>query len=79
MMIALAWRNLRRNRLRTVLTASGIGFAVLLVSFAMSLQSGSYDVMRESATEFFVGHGQISSQQFVERERFQYTVENLAA
>jgi cell division protein FtsX len=30
--IALAWRNLWRNKTRTLLTASGIAFAVFLVT-----------------------------------------------
>jgi hypothetical protein len=58
--IRLAWRNLLRNRARTALTVGGIGFSVLLVSFAMSLQSGSYEIMIDSATGYFTGHGQIS-------------------
>ena len=60
-MIRLAWRNLQRNAARTWLTAGGIGFSVLLVSFAMSLQSGSYEIMIDSATRYFTGHAQILS------------------
>ena len=75
-MIRLAWRNLLRNRARTALTVGGIGFSVLLVSFAMSLQSGSYEIMIDSATGYFTGHGQISHRDFVDQPRLEHTVTN---
>ena len=75
-MIRLAWRNLLRNRARTALTVGGIGFSVLLVSFAMSLQSGSYEIMIDSATGYFTGHGQISHRDFVDQPRVEHTVTN---
>jgi ABC-type lipoprotein release transport system permease subunit len=74
--IRLAWRNLLRNRARTALTVGGIGFSVLLVSFAMSLQSGSYEIMIDSATGYFTGHGQISHRKFVDQPRLEHTVTN---
>lgn len=78
-MIRLAWRNLQRNKARTWLTAGGIGFSVLLVSFAMSLQSGSYEIMIDSATRYFVGHAQIIEQSYAEQPRFDLTVSNVEA
>lgn len=75
-MIRLAWRNLLRNRARTALTVGGIAFSVLLVSFAMSLQSGSYEIMIDSATRYFTGHGQISHRDFVDQPRLEHTVTN---
>ena len=78
-MIRLAWRNLQRNAARTWLTAGGIGFSVLLVSFAMSLQSGSYDIMIDSATRYFTGHAQISDKRYVDQPRLDRTIENVQA
>lgn len=78
-MIRLAWRNLQRNAARTWLTAGGIGFSVLLVSFAMSLQSGSYEIMIDSATRYFTGHGQISEKNYVDQPRLDRTIENVRA
>ena len=78
-MIRLAWRNLRRNAARTGLTAGGIGFSVLLVSFAMSLQSGSYDIMIDSATRYFTGHAQISEKSYADQPRLDRTIENVQA
>ena len=78
-MIRLAWRNLQRNAARTWLTAGGIGFSVLLVSFAMSLQSGSYEIMIDSATRYFTGHAQISEKSYVDQPRLDRTIENVQA
>ncbi|MAA50042.1 MAG: hypothetical protein CMP83_07700, partial [Gammaproteobacteria bacterium] len=78
-MIRLAWRNLLRNKARTGLTAGGIGFSVLLVSFAMSMQSGSYEIMIESATRYFSGHGQVSDASYIDQPRFERTVSGAAA
>ena len=78
-MIRLAWRNLQRNKSRTWLTAGGIGFSVLLVSFAMSMQSGSYEIMIDSATRYFSGHGQVSDASYIDQPRFERTVPNAAA
>jgi putative ABC transport system permease protein len=77
--IRLAWRNLKRNPARTWLTAGGIGFAVLLVSFAMSLQSGSYDIMIDSATRYFTGHAQISDKRYVDQPQLDRTIANVQA
>ena len=78
-MIRLTWRNLRRNAANTGLTAGGIGFSVLLVSFAMSLQSGSYDIMIDSATRYFTGHAQISEKSYADQPRLDRTIENVQA
>jgi len=78
-LIRLAWRNLQRNKSRTWLTAGGIGFSVLLVSFAMSMQSGSYEIMIDSATRYFSGHGQVSDASYIDQPRFERTVPNATA
>ena len=45
----------------------------------MSLQSGSYEIMIDSATRYFTGHGQISNRDFVDQPRLEHTVVNAAA
>ena len=78
-MIALAWRNLWRNKTRTLLTACGIGFAVFLVSFSMAMQGGSYEDMIKAATRFYTGHAQISQRNFVTDNKLEQTITNAAA
>ena len=70
---------MQRNGARTWLTAGGIGFSVMLVSFAMSLQSGSYEIMIDSATRYFTGHAQISEKSYVDQPRLDRTIENVQA
>jgi ABC-type lipoprotein release transport system permease subunit len=77
--IALAWRNLWRNKTRTLLTAFGIAFAVFLVSFAMAMQGGTYDDMIKAATRFYTGHAQINQRDFVTDGKLEQTVVNATA
>ena len=78
-MIALAWRNLWRNKTRTLLTAGGIAFAVFLVTFSMALQGGSYEDMIKAATRFYTGHAQINRRDFVTDSKLEQTIGNAAA
>lgn len=66
----LGWRNLWRNRRRTSLTAGGVAFAVLLVSFAMALQDGVYVQLEDLGTGMISGHAQVSTAAFVEDSTF---------
>ena len=78
-MIALAWRNLWRNKTRTLLTACGIAFAVFLVTFSMALQGGSYADMIKAATRFYTGHAQITQRDFVSDSKLEQTIPNATA
>ena len=78
-MIALAWRNLWRNKTRTLLTAGGIAFAVFLVTFSMAMQGGSYEDMIKAATRFYTGHAQINQRDFVTDSKLEQTIGNAAA
>jgi ABC-type lipoprotein release transport system permease subunit len=77
--IALAWRNLWRNKTRTLLTAGGIAFAVFLVTFSMALQGGSYADMIKAATRFYTGHAQITQRDFVSDSKLEQTIPNATA
>jgi len=57
--IKLAWRNLWRNRRRTIIAVSSIVFSVLLASWMRSMQEGSYDSMIENSVKFYSGYLQV--------------------
>ena len=59
MYITLAWRNIWRNKRRSLITIGSITFAVLLACFMRSMQLGSYERMIDSAARFYTGYIQI--------------------
>lgn len=59
MYIKIAWRNIWRNKRRSLITIGSITFAVLLACVMRSMQLGSYDRMIENAARFYTGYIQI--------------------
>ncbi len=57
--LKLAWRNLWRNRRRTIIAISSIVFSVLLASWMRSMQEGSYNSMIENSVKFYSGYLQV--------------------
>ena len=62
----LAWRNLWRNKKRTLITIASIFFGVIWAVFISSLQSGSFQNMIDNMVRFSSGHIQIQSTDFRE-------------
>ncbi len=57
--IKLAWRNLWRNKKRTLVTISSVLFAVLLAILFFSMEQGSYDRMIDTMVRYSTGYIQI--------------------
>ena len=74
MLLTVAWRNLWRNPRRTLLTASAIGFAVLLLMASQALQSGSFSIMLKNATAFLTGQIQIQNRKYWNDHEFQAVI-----
>ena len=55
MILKLAWRNLWRNRKRTMITSASVMFAVLLAIFLNSLKEGILIKMQENVVSFYSG------------------------
>jgi len=57
--IRLAWRNIWRNKRRTLLTAASIFLAIFLALLVRSLQNGMFDRLIEISIQSYTGHIQV--------------------
>lgn len=65
-MLKLAYRNLWRNRRRTIITLSGIIFAAALISFVRFLQYGTHQETIQQAVGYSSGYMQIAAYGWLE-------------
>ncbi|MDH3999491.1 MAG: ABC transporter permease [Desulfuromonadales bacterium] len=65
-MARLAWRNIWRQKRRTLITAGAIALAILLCLFMRSMQEGSYSNNLDNATRFYSGYLQLQHPEFSE-------------
>jgi ABC-type lipoprotein release transport system permease subunit len=64
MYLRLAWRNIWRNKRRTLITVSSVMFAVVFALFIESLERGAHDMMIDNMTRFHTGYIQIQDYRF---------------
>ena len=67
-MVKLAWRNIWRQKRRTLLTASALAIAMLLALFTRSMQEGSYAHNLDNATRFYSGYLQLQHPDFSDNQ-----------
>ncbi|MFQ5708911.1 MAG: ABC transporter permease [bacterium] len=70
--VRLAWRNVWRNRRRSLITIVAIAFAVLIVAVMRSLQYGTYDAMESLAVGLYNGDFQLQHRGFFEEQTLNY-------
>lgn len=58
-LILIAWRNIWRNKRRTLITAASVLFAVFLSSFMVSIQTGAWDKMVDNMVTYYFGYAQV--------------------
>ncbi|OJJ19052.1 transporter [marine bacterium AO1-C] len=68
MYVKLAWRNIWRNRRRTIITISAIFFAVFLSVVQRSMKIGSIERMVDGMVGSFLGHVQIHQKGYWEEQ-----------
>jgi ABC-type lipoprotein release transport system permease subunit len=64
MILKLAWKNIWRNRRRTIITISAISFAVLFAVLMRSMQQGMEEQMLESIVKNNMGYIQVHNKGF---------------
>lgn len=64
MVLKLAWRNVWRNKTRTLITVGAIFFAVILSTLMSSVKEGVYYNMIDSMVGSYTGYAQIQSTQY---------------
>ena len=64
MFVKLAWRNLWRNKRRTLITTASVTLAVLFASALSSFQKGTWDHMVDNVVRYYMGYIQIHKQGF---------------
>ncbi|MFW5761106.1 MAG: ABC transporter permease [Cyclobacteriaceae bacterium] len=64
MQLKLAWRNLWRNKRRTLITIASITFAVFLACIMLSMQLGTYQRMIDNTVRFQTGYIQLQNQNY---------------
>jgi ABC-type lipoprotein release transport system permease subunit len=60
--LQLAWRNIWRNKRRTLISISSIFFAVVLALLMRSMQLGSYEYMIQNAVKLSTGYLQVHAE-----------------
>ncbi len=64
MFLKLAWRNLWRNKRRTMISISAVLFSVLFAATIQSFQKGTWDHMVDNIVRYYLGYAQIHQNGF---------------
>ena len=78
-LIKLAWRNLFRNKRRTIIASIAIGIGLAALIFTDALWVGMEENMVRTATASFLGDGQIHRKDFRETQAVEMTINQLDA
>jgi ABC-type lipoprotein release transport system permease subunit len=66
MYISFSWRNIWRNKKRTLISAASVFFAVLCACLMRSAQYGSYSYMIDSSAKLYLGYLQVHGKNYWE-------------
>lgn len=66
--LKIAWRNLWRNKKRTLISAASVFFAVILALITRSMQEGSYEFIIDSSVRLYTGYVQVHADEYWEKK-----------
>jgi len=75
MYLKLAWRNIWRNKKRSLITISSIFLAVILAVFMRAMQLGSYDLIIDSIVHSYTGYIQVHSNGYWDEQTLENSME----
>lgn len=76
MLLKLAWRNVLRNKRRTILSGMAVGITLASLMLIDGLYIGMIKSMIGTATDTFLGHGQIHAEGFSDTLEVEKTINN---
>jgi len=74
MLLRLAWRNIWRNKRRTLITLGMIQFAVVLATLMATIRDGIMDIQVENVVGGYQGYAAINDTGYVEEPSIDYIV-----
>ena len=72
----LAWRNIFRNKKRTIITALAIGIGIAALIYTDAVMLGMQKNMIESLTSTYLGEAQIHRKGYTETQELEMTIKN---
>ena len=75
MVIKLAWRNIWRNKRRTLITAAAVAFAVFMASVMRSFQKGAWDKIVDSTVNLYYGFAQVHGNGYWDEQTLDNAIE----
>lgn len=76
-LMKLAWKNIYRNKRRTIIASTAIGVGLAALIFVDAMMIGMSDNMTKVATDSFLGDAQIHHQEYREKEEVSLTIRDL--
>ncbi|MEL6659206.1 MAG: FtsX-like permease family protein [Bacteroidota bacterium] len=68
MLLTLAWRNIWRNKRRTLITVASVAFAVFFAVAMQSIQKGVWNHMLDNVVNFYYGYAQVQQSEYWEEQ-----------
>ncbi len=77
-LLKLAWRDIWRNRRRSLLTMGAIVFGVIFIAMSTSIQHGTFDAMEELIVRLYAGDLQVHRTGYDDERTLSYSLEPTA-